>query len=124
MTSNKKMAPTLNEALSRLHGEKLTTVQFIHDYVQLGFEVGGLTAHSHPVVRIGDDDLEWPAPVYEHELCQRIGKVVVDTRVNGTEVSLVFDDGVHVNIPIGGPRASSPESLEFSLEGIDMIWIA
>ncbi|GAB4220078.1 MAG: hypothetical protein Kow001_00290 [Acidobacteriota bacterium] len=114
---------TLEQALGKVRGQKLTSVQFVHDYVQFGFEAAGLSAYSHPVIRVAGHDLDWLSPLFRHELCLRIGKPVVDTWVDEKSVSIGFEDGALLVVPIE-PDGPSPESLEFGLEGNETTWVA
>jgi hypothetical protein len=118
---------SLEQALLKARGQKLTSVQFIHDYVQLDFESAdrsaGLNAYAHPTLRVAGHDLNWASALFRHELCMRIGRTVADTWVNEQSVSIGFDDGVLLVVPILGTGSGSPESLEFRIEGISTIWV-
>lgn len=118
---------SLEEALAKVRGQKLTAVQFIHDYVQFGFESGnlgaGLSAYAHPTIRVAGHELDWSSPLFRHELCLRINRAVVDTWVDEQQISIGFDDGGLLIVPIRGPNSEGLESFELRVEGIKTVWV-
>ena len=115
---------TLKQALEQLKGQKLTTVQFVHDYFQLGFEAAGLTAHRHPKLQVAGGKFGWIDPHFRHELCLLIETVVTATAANDDSVTICFESGARLVLPIDESVGYTPESLEFKLEGNDTTWIA
>lgn len=118
---------SLEEALGKVKGQKLTAVQFIRDYVQFAFEsenLGvGLSAYSRPTIRVAGHELDWSSPLFRHELCLRINRTVVDTWVDEQRISIGFDDGGLLIVPIRGNDSEGLESFELRIEGISTIWV-
>jgi hypothetical protein len=113
---------TLLEALTRLRGEQLSSVQFVQDYEQLRFDGQTLTAYSPIVVTDQVKRLTRDMPGYRDALCNRIGRTVVDMSLTAMSLAIRFDDDSVLEIGVGDVDRRGPEALEFRTA--DGWWVA
>lgn len=74
-------------ALSRLVGARLTSVQFVLNYLVLGFdEKGALTTLVWPLLIVGGRPMTFGTPGYRDELCSLIEETVESASIDGDEV--------------------------------------
>jgi len=116
------MSQTLADALGKLVGHKLSSVTFVADYIQLGFDGAGMNAYTTPTVTCGSDSLSLGQPGYRDVLCGQIGCRVERTEVDKQRVSIVFESGTEVSISLRDDDYRGPEALEFSLDK-DRVWV-
>lgn len=67
------------EFLNNLIGEKLSSVTFVMDYLQLDFDGNQFTLYVWPVVNIGGKEYLFGEPSYRDILCSLITQVVKQT---------------------------------------------
>jgi hypothetical protein len=113
---------TLADALVELVGRSLSSVTFVMDYIQFGFDGSRLTAYTLPAVSRKSVNLIWGQPGYRDALCEQIGSRVASTGVNKQSVAITFDTGATISVSLRGDDYCGPEALEFSLEK-DCIWV-
>jgi hypothetical protein len=105
---------SLAEGLKGLVGRRVSSVEFVQDYVQLRFDGPRLSAYVSPVVDLPAKRLRHDAPGYRDELCARIGRAVVLGEFrDGEGLWRRFDDGVVVEISVRDKDYTGPEALEF-----------
>jgi hypothetical protein len=90
------------EALARLVGARLTSVQFILNYLILGFdERGALTTLVWPEICQAGERSVLGMPGYRDGLCSLIEKVAKSVTMEIDEtISIDFDDGTELRIPL------------------------
>lgn len=90
------------EVMSRLIGARLTSVQFVMDYVILGFDKkGALTTLVWPELRRGDNVLTSGMSGYRDCLCALISHVVSSAAIDQEEtITIVFDELSQIIIPL------------------------
>jgi hypothetical protein len=110
------MGQTLADALKNLVGRELSSVTFVRDYVQLGFDGPGMSAYTMPTVACGSEDLSLGQPGYRDSLCGQIGCKVERTEVDAQQVAIVFEGGAVVSISLRDEDYRGPEALDFSLD--------
>ncbi len=97
----KLMLQTLDEALQRLIGTPLTSVDFVEDYVQLVWKKSFLTAHTMPVILAGgleyrEDNSEYRSAMYRLEGQELHGAEVIE----GEALNLYFENGTTFTISL------------------------
>lgn len=117
------MNQTLSDALEKLVGSFLSSVEFVADYVQLWFDGSCMTAYTLPNVGWGSASLSSGQPGYRDALCRQIGCRVERTAADDQEVSIVFENGVTVSISTRDDDYRGPAALEFWLGRKDRIWV-
>jgi len=86
--------PTLAEGLSRLEGERLTSVEFVLDYVQLRFDGPCLSVYTPHHIAYASGKIVSGDAGYCDALCELIGHLIVKASlVEESELSLAFDNG-------------------------------
>jgi len=116
-------AKTLDDALHDLRGRTLSSVEFVHDYVQLRFDGPTLTAYTQPYLTLGAKAIFWGDPAYRNSLCALIGVQVEDTNVTaGKELTVHFQDGTVLKISLKDKDYHGPEALEF-VSGPGPSWV-
>lgn len=100
--------------LQTIVGERLSSVEFVEDYVQLRFNGATLTAFTLPTVSTDSQTLHWGEPHYRDELCRQIGHLVKSVSIQAGEfIEVVFDDNVKVQISIRDKDYQGPEAAQF-----------
>ena len=110
------------ELVQRLVGRELSSVTFVRDYVQLGFDGPILNAVTLPMVRVGRRRYKPIGPGYRDALCGRIGRSVEKASVQENEAFRIsFDDGTELSISLRPEDYTGAEALTFK-DGHDM-WV-
>lgn len=112
-------------ALAPIVAEKLSSVEFVQDYVQLRFDGPTLTVFTMPVVaadgrvfRVGD-------PGYRDALCERIAVLVTAADVGAEAITIEFAGGARLTVSLlREDQGPSRESATFD-EGVsgEALWI-
>lgn len=101
------------EAISRLSGARLTSVQFILDYLILGFdEKGALTTLVWPEIHCNKEILTINMQGYRDGLCSLIEKVIkrVTMEVNET-ISIDFENDTELRIPLASYKVPGERAI-------------
>jgi hypothetical protein len=86
--------------LEPLEGRALSSVEFVHDYVQLRFDGPTLTAIALVQVK-SEITVASLQPGYRDALCEQIGKRVRTAKsIPGEQIRLDFDDGSSISISL------------------------
>jgi hypothetical protein len=101
------------QAISRLVGARLTSVQFILDYLILGFdEKGALTTLVWPEISVENKTMNFGTEGYRDELCSLIEKVAKNVTMESDDtVSIVFENGIEVRIPLGSYKGRGERAI-------------
>jgi hypothetical protein len=80
--------------LKEITGVRLTSVDFVLNYLILGFDhKGALTTLVWPELLIGGESFAFGAPGYRDRLCDLITKVVLSVEVSEDErITISFED--------------------------------
>jgi hypothetical protein len=90
------------EVLREIEGARLTSVQFILDYVTLGFdEKGSLATFVWPQVIDGQGTIGFGESGYRDRLCSLIAKVVTVVQIDPDETMSISLDDAEIRIPLG-----------------------
>jgi hypothetical protein len=108
---------TLEQELQRLIGEKLESVTFVHDYVQLGWARSGLNAYTMPVAVTPSGIYMVGAPEYRQVLYRLEGRIVTKVDVPDECVRLLFEGGTSLSISLRDEDYSCPEALLYQEKG-------
>jgi hypothetical protein len=92
------------EALSKLIGGRLNSVQFVMDYLILGFDGrgrGALTCLVWPEILDSGKKIAFGMEGYRDKLCSLIEKVVKSAAMKQDEtISIDFENSVELRIPL------------------------
>lgn len=95
------MQPETLNPLKILEGSRLSSVEFVQDYVQLRFDGPTLTAITRPRVRLPNQCLDWGKQGYRDALCERIGKLVRHAlTIPEQEIQIEFEDGALISVSL------------------------
>jgi hypothetical protein len=88
------MGTDRTKLLQEITGARLTSVDFVLDYLILGFNhKGALTTLVWPKLLIGGESFTFGAPGYRDRLCGLIPKVVLSVEVSEDErITVRFED--------------------------------
>src|ERR1700733_4416065 len=91
-----------NTGLLRIVGIRLTSVQFVLNYLILGFdEKGALTTLVWPEVLNNSTRFTFGMDEYRNQLCFPIGHVVDRATIEQDEtIRIWYDDGIEMRIPL------------------------
>ena len=121
MTQNSKTTETLNQALARLKGKPISSIEFLKDYLQLRFDGPCLTAYTAPTIRVGLASQGWGDPGYFDSLCAQIGAFVDEAGANDEQVTISFESGVRLAISLREQDYLGPEAVQFVTD--DQTWV-
>jgi hypothetical protein len=101
----------------------LTSVEFIHDYVQLRFDGPCLTINAPFEVLVGKNTYVNGSPGYRDALCDRIGRCVrlADT-IREERVEIEFDDLAKLLISLRPADQATPEAAVLQ-DGSERVYI-
>jgi hypothetical protein len=109
-----------------VHGlvdEDLSSVVFVMDYAQFGFNGASLTSFVWPIVHHGEKALSEAEPGYRDALCRLIGLTVLDVAEDAESLTLDFGKGVSLSISLRPEDAVGPENATFISEtGLLWVW--
>jgi hypothetical protein len=90
------------EGIGRIVGARLTSVQFVLDYLILGFdEKGALTTLVWPELRNHGTVVSFGEPSYRNDLCGLIHEHVVQAALDDDEtINITFSGGANIRIPL------------------------
>ncbi|MFL6689228.1 MAG: hypothetical protein ACJ8IR_03435 [Alphaproteobacteria bacterium] len=115
MTSNELDKDWLEkeEALARLTGARLTSVQFVLSYLILGFdEKGALTTLVWPELVKGETRVEFGTQGYRDALCALIEKTAVQVTIERDEtISIDFEEATEMRIPLQSYKGAGERAI-------------
>lgn len=112
----------LSTAIRQLKGRVLSSVEFVHDYLQLRFDGPCLTAYTHPTIDYTGGRVTWGAPGYRDRLCEQIGATVTDAWANEAEVAVGFESRTVISISMKDEDYTGPEAVQFVSED-GSLWV-
>jgi hypothetical protein len=80
------------EPLSLLFQQRLSSVVFVQDYLQLDFDGSRLTFNIWPSVSTSTGDYSFSTPGYRDALCSLISKEVTAISSSDEQVEIAFSD--------------------------------
>jgi hypothetical protein len=100
-------------SLQRICGARLTSVQFVLDYLILGFdEKGALTTMVWPEILEGKESTKYGTKEYRDRLCNAITQVVASVTVSADEtISICFQNGLSLSIPLRNYERSGERAI-------------
>jgi len=109
--------PTLSEAIQRIVGKPLLSVNFVEDYVQFVWEGSFFTAYTMP--KVVQDGIEYGCerPEYRDAIYSLEGRVLGSVDVfPGDRVELNFTNSVLVKVSLQDADYVGPEAIQFGGE--------
>jgi hypothetical protein len=101
-----------------LDGEALSSVTFIHDYIQLHFGHSAISALSRTSVQIDGAAVQEGDDQFRNRLCEQIGKIVERFWLDrGTACVITFDDRSSISISLKKSDYQGPEAILISGPG-------
>ena len=101
----------MHEKLTKdLVGEKLSSVTFVLDYLQLDFDGSGFTMFIWPVIISDNEKAVFGEAQYRNRLCALIAKVVA--RIEYDEdvfLNIIFDEANQIQWSVADRPDDSPE---------------
>lgn len=104
----------MERAIGILSGARLTSVQFVLDYLILGFdEKGALTMLVWPVLNpFGGDQTCFGDRDYRNALCSLIERTVVSLAIETADtISIEFDNRTEIRIPLGASEGAGERAI-------------
>ena len=112
------MEQSFPDALQRLQGEQLSSVEFLQDYVQLRFDGPCLSAYNPHHIVLKDSKIAWGQPGYCDALCKLIAQRVQKVTVAEDAISVAFDNDAVWTMSLGDQGRTGPEAFYFvDMEG-------
>jgi hypothetical protein len=118
------LMPELQEALQRLVGQRLVSVVFVQDYLQLIWDDASLTVLNPITVEEQDHLLGPDDDLFPKRLVDLIPNETVGAEVTRDEVlRLRFGDNKAIAISLRDNDYVGPEALIFRAKGMDVTWV-
>lgn len=111
----------LRRSLGEIVGRPLTSVVFIHDYIQFIFHGPCLTTLTLPSAQSAEVRLEPRQRGYYDALCSQISIPVEAVHVTQEEVKIVFATQVALIVSLRAEDYTGPEAINYN--GEDGSWI-
>jgi hypothetical protein len=105
------------ESLRSLRQKRLTSVNFVMDYIELVFEDLVLAALALPILTDSGTVLEPSRANYRDSLISKIARTVVNTSETKEQLQVSLDDGSVIVLPLDAPSPSGPEMATLSGRG-------
>jgi hypothetical protein len=103
-----------DRGLEMIVGEFMSSVEFVMDYVQLGFNGSTLTSFAGLRVHDHDQVFQETAPGYRDAICALIGAVVSSTEVREQDLlRITFADNRSIAVSLRAVDAIGPECAYF-----------
>ena len=84
-----------------LIGEKLSSVTFVMDYMQVDFDGNRFTFYIYPTVTIENINYNFGSPFYRDKLCLLITKIVQNVKiVDNEKLTIEFNDSSKLNLSL------------------------
>jgi hypothetical protein len=101
------------ERISRIVGVRLTSVQFVLDYLILGFdEKGAQTTLVWPELHNVGTVVRFGEPNYRNDLCGLIEQPVLHAAVDDEEtIKITFESGASLRIPLRSYRGTGERAI-------------
>lgn len=113
----------LAEALKRLEGEQLSSVEFVlQDYVQLRFNGPCLNAYNRHYIKSKGPTISWGDPGYCDALCKLAAHVVKKTSVTEDEIVIAFDNDEIWTMSLRDEDCCGPEAFYF-VDQAGQFWV-
>jgi hypothetical protein len=98
--------------LDALKSQRLSSVEFVQDYIQLHFDDYTMTLYNPVKILQGSDSFGREQVGFKDALCNLINRVVLDVSyTKSNKVEVVFDSGSSVVVCIADKDYSGPEAL-------------
>ena len=109
---NKRMNES-KSPLRRIEGARLTSVQFVLDYLILGFdEKGALTVFVWPEIHRGDVIFKYGSGTYRDELCNLMTHVVSHaSEAENQTLRVRFDNGTRLEMPLASVERAGERAI-------------
>jgi hypothetical protein len=112
----------LDAALQRLKGHRVSSVDFVEDYVQVHFDNACLTAYTLPRITLGDVQMEDRSSAYREALYRFEGSELLHANVEvGKEIIMNFSEGC-LNISLRDEDYQGPEALQLK-DADGRLWV-
>jgi hypothetical protein len=103
-----------DRGLEMIVGEFMSSVEFVMDYVQLGFNGSTLTSFVGPRVHDHGQVFQETEPGYRNAICALIGEVVSSTEVREQDIlRITFADNRSITVSLRAEDATGPECAYF-----------
>jgi hypothetical protein len=91
---------SVDVALNGLVGCAVTSVTFVMDYLQIGFDGDILTVLTNPHLLREGEEISWDSSDFADALRRQIGTALHRVDVSGFRLRLTFENGHALNIPL------------------------
>jgi hypothetical protein len=101
------------EALSKLRGGLLSSVQFVLSYLILGFsEKGALTSLVWPEIHEGKNKSRFGDVGYRDKLCSLIGETAKNLLIKPGDIIVIeFANGIELRVPLGAYQGKGERAI-------------
>ncbi len=103
--------------LDILIGEKVSSVTFVMNYLQIDFEGNRFTFNIWPMITVDNIDFKFGDTLYRDKLCSLIFKIVSGIElIDNEKLIIAFDESnrIYLSLDPNNPEISGPEIAYFS----------
>jgi hypothetical protein len=117
------MMQTLQNGLDEISGRRMSSVEFVHDYIQFRFDGPCLTTFTLPSIKKGNQLIGATDEGYKDGLCSQIGVQVERVIVGSEELIVEFANLVAFAVSLRNKDYNGPEAIEYSGDN-GRVWVA
>ena len=113
----------MTDPLACIKGAVLSSVEFVHDYIQLRFDGPCLTVNAPFNIVVGGQRFQKGSPGYRDAVCERIGRTVKWAAVVLEQyVHIDFDDKSRLSISLSPGDHVGPEAAVLTDNDKVVVW--
>src|SRR5713101_7473943 len=113
-----------NDGIAVLVGKQVTSVEFVHDYLQFHFDDLHLTVNAPLSVATPSGAVRPKSEEFNALLRTRVGHLIVEAMTEPDKaITLRFDDNVELRISLIPDEQVGPEAAVLSGGGLDRIYV-
>lgn len=124
MASNKKTVADGNASLQKIVGARLTSVQFVLNYLILGFNgKGALTTLVWPEIYADQITLQFGMQGYRDSLCDLMTSIVESVEITAEETIVVaFKNDTQLRIRLSSYKLSGERAIFTTAKHVAHVW--
>jgi hypothetical protein len=100
-----------------LIGEKLSSITFVMDYLQIDFDGNCFTFNIWPIITVDGIEYKFGEPHHRNKLCSLIAKIVSEVILVDKEkfvINFDYNNNIYLSLDPNNPSITIPEIAHFT----------
>src|SRR5262249_41603018 len=115
--------PSLHDAIQVIVGEKLSSVEFVMDYLQLRFDGHTFSVMTWLAISVDDRTTRSGEDGFRDRLCEQIAKIVRATDFVNDVLTITLEDGSTIRAFARDEDYRGPEALTFTSYKFNTLYV-